>query len=394
MKLDVVIIGASTAGLYAGECLALAGKRVGIFERQKELRPARRTLIVTPLLRKILGTLPDDVVLHEISVMAVATPNRELSIPLREPDLIVERAGLIGWLRKRFERAGGTLFLGHRFEGFQPTGHDLGIRLHNSSGASIVVAHEALIGADGVHSKVAEAAGITTPDSLPIVQAEVLLPSNWDPSRVKVWFDTDETRFFFWLVPESPHKGVVGLIGDDGPKTRESLKRFLLHHNLKPEAYQAAHVALYHPKLKPWTRIGSIPVYLVGDAAGQVKVTTVGGTVSGFLGAQAAAAALLNGKPYAAHLWRTKRELNVHWLLRLLLDRLDNRGYDQLVRAMTPKVRNFLSRHDRDSMSPVAWRLPILEPRLLKVLWNSVLGKSSSRAVSTDPHRHYLPEMD
>ena len=30
MKFDVVIIGASTAGLYAGERLALAGKKVGV----------------------------------------------------------------------------------------------------------------------------------------------------------------------------------------------------------------------------------------------------------------------------------------------------------------------------------------------------------------------------
>ena len=76
MNFDVVIIGASTTGLYAGKCLARAGKKVGIFERQKELRPARRTLIVTPLLRKVLGTLPDEVVLHKIEVMAVASAAR------------------------------------------------------------------------------------------------------------------------------------------------------------------------------------------------------------------------------------------------------------------------------------------------------------------------------
>ena len=238
----------------------------------------------------------------------------------------------------------------------------------------------AVIGADGVFSSVAGAAGITAPKSVPIVQAEVALPSDWDPSVTKVWFDTDETRFFFWLVPESPHKGVVGLIGDGGEKTRESLKRFLALHNLEPEAYQAAQVALYTPRLRPWTQIGGIPVSLVGDAAGHVKVTTVGGSVSGFLGAQAAATALLNGRPYSAHLLPVKRELNIHWLLRLLLDRLDNRGYDTLVSTVTLEVRHFLSQYDRDSMDPVVWRLPILEPRLLKVLWSCLRGKSYSRS--------------
>ena len=394
MNFDVIIIGASTAGLYAGECLARAGKKVGLFERQRELRPARRTLIVTPLLRKVLGTLPDEVILHKIEVMAVATSNRELSIPLKDPDLIVERAKLIRWLSSKFETAGGELFLGHRFKGFQQRNEGLGILLKNSKGQSIAVAQEAVIGADGIRSTVAADAGIPRPDSVPIVQAEVTLPSEWDPSVAKVWFDTDETRFFFWLVPESPHKAVVGLIGDQGTGTRDCLKKFLIYHNLQPEAYQAAQVAMYSPRLKPWTRIGSTPVYLVGDAAGQVKVTTVGGTVSGFLGARAAATALSKGKSYRTRLVGINRELNLHWLLRRLLDRLDNRGYDQLVGTVTLKVRNFLSQYDRDSLNPVVWRLPILEPRLVKVLWNCLRGKPRTQTAPNRQNPVYLPEMD
>lgn len=394
MNFDVVIIGASTAGLYAGERLARAGKQVAVFERQKELNPARRTLIVTHLLRKILGSLPDDMILHEINLMAVATPNREITIPLKEPDLIVERASLINWLASKFESAGGKLFLDHRFEGFQETGDGLDILLETSRGESIVAAKEAVIGADGVFSKVARAAGIARPKSLPIVQAEVALPAGWDPSVVKVWFDTDETRFFFWLIPESSSKGVVGLVGDHGSQTRESLKTFLADHDLEPETYQAAQVALYSPRLKPWTRIGKTHVYLVGDAAGQVKVSTVGGTVSGFLGAQAAASALLNGKSYRAQCWQVKRELTVHWFLRRLLDRLDNRGYDQLASTVSLKVRNFLSRYDRDSMGPVIWRLPILEPRLFKMAWKCLRGRPSSQKLTDRQSQTYLPEMD
>jgi len=270
----------------------------------------------------------------------------------------------------------------------------LGISLQTTKGETFVVAKEAVIGADGVRSKVAEKAGISKPNSLPIVQAEVSLPSGWDPLVTKVWFDTEDTRFFFWLIPESSTKGVVGLIGDHAGKARESLRRFLAHHNLEPEAYQAARVALYSPRLKPWTRIGETPVYLAGDAAGQVKVSTVGGTVSGFLGAQAAARTVLSGRSYRAQLKGVKRELNVHWLLRFLLNRLDDRGYDQLVSTVTPRVRNLLSRYDRDSMGRVVWRLPILEPRLLKVLWNCLWVNSSSRTARSRQGRLYLPEMD
>jgi len=154
VNFDVVIIGASAAGLYAGESLARGGKKVAVFERQKELKPARRTLIVTSLLRKVLGALPEDVVLHEIDFIAVATSNREITIPLKEPDLIVERANLIRWLASRFETAGGRLFLDHRFEGFQETSDGLGIFLQTSKGESIVSVEEAVIGADGQNSSV------------------------------------------------------------------------------------------------------------------------------------------------------------------------------------------------------------------------------------------------
>ncbi len=304
----------------------------------------------------------------------------------------MERARLIHWLASKFQAAGGELILDHRFKGFQQAGDALGILLQTSKGQSIAVAKEAVIGADGIGSQVAVDAGIPKPDSVPIVQAEVTLSSEWDSSVAKVWFDTGETRFFFWLVPESPNKAVVGLIGDHGMGTRESLKKFLIHHKLEAQAYQAAQVAMYTPRLKPWTRIGRTPVYLVGDAAGQVKVTTVGGTVSGFLGARAAATALLNGESYRTRLLGVRRELNLHWLLRRLLDRLDNRGYDQLASTVTLKVRNFLSRHDRDSMAPVLWRLPILEPRSLKVLWNCLRGKPRTQTATKRQNPVYLPE--
>ena len=65
---------------------------------------------------------------------------------------------------------------------------------------------------------------------------------------------------------------------------------------------------------------------MVGDAAGQVKVTTVGGTVTGIEGANAAARAILKRTSYRHELSSLKRELDLHWFIRVMLDRLDNRG--------------------------------------------------------------------
>lgn len=115
---------------------------------------------------------------------------------------------------------------------------------------------------------------------------------------------------------------------------------------------------------------------MVRDAAGQVKVTTVGGTVTGIQGAEAAANSILNGTSYKAELRPVKRELDLHWFIRILLERLDNSGYDVLVGVVSSRLGDFLARHNRDSMTPVFWRLPFVEPRLLQVAFKCLRGKS------------------
>jgi flavin-dependent dehydrogenase len=383
LNLDVAIIGASSAGLYAAEQLARAGQRVGVFEQHVEPTSARRTLIVTPQLQRLLGYIPDAAVLHCIQVMTVATPGATLRVELQDPDLIVERGCLARLLAGRAQEASAELCYGCRFRGFEPYSEGVALHFTTDGQVSTVVAR-AVIGADGLFSDVAVAAGLKRSPAVPILQAEVRLPPGWDPAVSQVWFDVDETRFFYWLIPESVEWGVVGLVGDDWAKTWELLQCFLDRHGIQHLAYQGAPVAMHHPRLRPWGRVGSAPVLLVGDAAGQVKVTTVGGTVSGLWGAAAAVRALLRGTPYAHELRPLKRELDLHWFIRLMLDWLDNPGYDRLVGSVTPAVQQFLSRHNRDEMAGNLWKLPLRQPRLLALGLRLLLSRSSSRRLSPD----------
>ncbi|MBI4454652.1 MAG: NAD(P)/FAD-dependent oxidoreductase [Acidobacteria bacterium] len=394
MNFDVVVIGASAPGLYAAQILARAGKKVVVFERHEEINPARRTLIVTRELCKVIDEVPLPALLHRIGVMAISSPDVTARIRLRDPDPIVERSYLIQWLASRLQDSGGELRLGYRFEDFVESENGLHLRVQGPNGELLVCVKDAVIGADGVFSEVAQSAGIPRPPFVSVLQAEVSLPVGWDPDVTQVWFDSNDTRFFYWLIPESAERGVVGLVGDSGAQARELLRRFLIQHNLKPEVYQGAQVAMHHPGLKPWSKVGETPVYLVGDAAGQVKVTTVGGTVTGLMGAKAAVRAILNRTSYKAELRALKRELDVHWLIRALLDRLDNLGYDSLIGALSSSVRIFLARHNRDSMAPVFWRLPFLEPRLFRVALNSLLGRSVERGKRAKRARAAATEVD
>ncbi len=399
MRYDVAIIGASSSGLYAAEQLARAGLAVGVFERQPELEPARRTYIITPQLSRLLGYEPEPAVLHRIRIMAVATPNAFARVELGEPDVIVERSQLIHWLKARALDAGATLHFGYRFHRICPhrCGAELGFsapsrRRRAGKGASrnVRVTAGAVIGADGVTSDVASATGLGLPPRVPILQAEVRLPPDWDPEVSQVWFDVRRTRFFFWLIPESPEVGVAGLVGDTGVDTRALLREFLEHHRLEPLAYQAAQVAMHHPRLRPQGSVGDAPVLLVGDAAGQVKVTTVGGTVTGLWGAQAAARALVNGNSYVRELRPVKRELDLHWAIRLVLERMDNHGYDTVVRSVNRAVEGFLGRYNRDEMAGAIWKLPLAQPRLV---WLGLKALLPGLRRSTASRTTWVPEM-
>jgi flavin-dependent dehydrogenase len=221
---------------------------------------------------------------------------------------------------------------------------------------------DTIIGADGAFSRVATLAGIEQPPTVPLAQAEIEL-GDWDPAVTKVWFDVEKTRFFYWLIPESETRGVVGLIGEEDADVRAQLDSFLQAHGYEPLAYQSGRASLHRPLLRPWGRVGALPVYLVGDAAGQVKVTTVGGTVTGFWGARAVVDAILNGGTYSRTMRPLKRELDIHWFIRLLLERLGNPGYDRMVELINPAVVDFLASRNRDEMAGAFWKLLLLQPR-------------------------------
>jgi flavin-dependent dehydrogenase len=249
-----------------------------------------------------------------------------------------------------------------------PEGARLYFRTAEAKTAAITAA--TVVGADGIGSEVAGAAHIKQATTAPLVQAEIHLPDGWPPRLTQVWLDSTRTRYFFWLVPESDERGVVGLIGDGRARVNEVLRDFMARLGLKPLRYQAGTVALHHPKLKPWGRVGVATVLLVGDAA---EVTTVGGTVSGLLGAGAAARSILQGSSYDEELQEVRRELNLHWYIRAVLDRLDNMAYDSLVKSVTPVVAKYLGEHNRDELAPTFWRLLLFEPMLAAGLIRSLL---------------------
>jgi len=362
---QIAVVGGSAAGFFTAYLLARRGVPVQILERAENLEPAQRTLIVTHHMRNILGEAAGECVVNEVRKFELFTDGRAAYIPLKQPDLIIERATLIRSLAERARSAGAKLLLGRRFLGLQGVNGGLAIESERSSnGTREELYVSTVVGSDGASSRVARAAGWPKQQTVPLVQAIVPLPKDMSPDTVRVWFVPQDTPYFYWLIPESKDRGALGIIGEAGQETRIHLERFLEKRGLEPISFQGARIPVYKGWVPVERQIGKGKVYLVGDAAGQVKVTTVGGIVTGFRGAAGVAEAILDGGQ-GRELRSLRRELNLHLLLRKTMHHFQQPDYSRLVDLLNDSARQSLSSYTRDEALKVLWHICLNQPRLL-----------------------------
>jgi len=377
-KNNVVIVGAWTAGLFAAYLLAKERIPVQVYDGRETLGQPSRTLIVTGKLTEVLGFVPHEAVLNRVDRIELLSASRHASVGLQEPDLVIERQKLIELLVRKASEEGAEIHLGFRFLGFEDEGDGLALFLQDlAKGTVHSITTNALIGADGVLSNVAKTASRDSRERVAIVQAKVVLSEKVSSDCVKVWFDRQRTQFFYWLIPESESRAVIGLVSRNGKSAGENLEDFV--HSLKCETleFQAARVPLHDPLLKPSCAISNSKILLIGDAGGQVKATTVGGVVAGLRGARASVRAITGQVPYGKTLRPLKAELDLHSMMRVILNRFGDRDYDRLLESLDARTRNVLAVHNRDEFKGAFFRLLLTQPRLLLLAAKSLLHTRS-----------------
>jgi flavin-dependent dehydrogenase len=361
---SVAIAGGSAAGLFAASLLARRGVKVRVLERSETLEPPARTLIVTPHMRSLLGAAAERSVVNEIRRFEIFTDGRVATIPLKHPDLIIERRVLIQGLAEEARSAGASVEMGKRFHGLHAAARGLIVESERcSDGSREEIAVDAVIGSDGVASRVARAAGWAPLATAPLVQAIVPLPKDMPVDTTRVWFIPQDTPYFYWLIPESPTRGVLGVIGESGQETKRCLERFLEKKKLDAIQFQGARVPVYTRWIPVERRVGNASVYLAGDAAGQVKVSTVGGTVTGFRGALGIAESILYGA--SRELRNLRRELDLHLLLRRSMHDFQQADYSRLVDLLNDYTKQPLAEYSRDEAWKILWRVCLRQPWLI-----------------------------
>jgi len=372
---EIIVVGGSAAGLFTAASVARGGRPVRVLESKPQWEPAPRTLIVTDHFRNQMGASARESIINEIRRFELFTDGRSAQIALRKPDLIIERSRLIPALAREARQAGASLSFDTRFLAIGPNAR--GLRLEVETRGKREELHaDSVVGADGAASRVARASGWPPVETVPLVQAIVRLPKDCPPDTTRVWFVPDDTPYFYWLIPESAERGALGVIGEHGRDTKRCFERFLEKKHLEPLEWQGARIPVYRGWVPVRRQIGNGEVYLVGDAAAQVKVSTVGGIVTGFRGALGVAQAILkNGK--SQELAALRRELATHWMIRRALHHFQQDDYSRLVDMLDASTRESLGEINRDESARLLWKVVRRQPRLaLLGLRGLLIGKT------------------
>ena len=360
-KKEVVVVGGSAAGLYTASCVAQGGRAVRVIESKQTLDPAPRTLIVTDHFRQQVNGAAGASILNEIRRFELFTNGRSAVVALKKPDLIIERSRLIRALAQEAQGAGAQFDFDTRFLGLTPNGFGLHVQVDRAGQRDEIYA-QSVVGADGAASRVARASGWPPVETVPLVQALVKLPKDCPVDTTRVWFVPDDTPYFYWLIPESAERAALGVIGEQGRDTKRCFDRFLEKKGFEPLEWQGARIPVYRRWVSVQRTVGNSDVFLVGDAAAQVKVSTIGGIVTGFRGARGVADAIL--QKGRKELRALRRELETHWLVRRTLHHFQQEDYCRLVDMLNDATRQSLGEISRDESTRLLWNVVRRQPKL------------------------------
>lgn len=354
----ITIIGAGPAGNYAAYLLARKNKEVKVFEEHKDIGlPVQCTGITTNLLKDIMK-LKKDTIMNEISKARIFSPDKKfIEINLHQKDIILDRNKFDNQIADMAKQQGAKFFLSHKYIGNKKN-KNIALIKDKEKNKTKKIEFSHLIGADGPLSKVAKSNSMFNKREF------------WQGIQARVKMKNDNIIEFYpsfgtyaWVVPENKDITRVGLVS----KRYANLlfKNFLFKFKeIKQKdiiEYQAGIIPKYNPNIK--TQKNNI--YLVGDAACQVKATTGGGIIQGMIAARALSNSIINNKDYEAQ-WKKMigRDLYAHLLARNMMDKFRDKDWIKLINTINSN-KDILETHKRDNIFMMMLRLLIKNPGLL-----------------------------
>lgn len=353
--MEISIIGGGPAGCYAGYLLAKSGHKVSIFEKKSKIgEPIQCTGLLTSDFDQF--NLPmKSFLVNQFNNIEINSPNGKTAV-IKQKEYLICREKFDNYLADLAKKAGAKIFLNHSFVRKERKN----IVVKNKNG-EFGLDSDIIIAADGPLSPTAKAFGFYQEDRKNYFGIQAIVEGNFDAAAYQTFFGCNVCPdLFAWIVPESPTRARAGLAATKDAKF--FFDKFIRKHDFEIKEMQAGVIPLFNSKQK--LKKGNC--YLLGDAAGFVKATTLGGIIPGLKQAEILAGCINNGNDYEQEIKPLVRKLKLHLSLRKAFNRFSDQDWDRLISYISqPKIQEVFEKYTRDNPVPLALNSLLKEPRLL-----------------------------
>jgi geranylgeranyl reductase family protein len=363
----MTIIGAGPAGLYTAYLLAKQGKEVNVFEEHKEMGlPIQCTGITTAHLKDLIE-IKKEFLINKVNTARIYFDKNFIDFKLKQENIILDRKKFDQYLAKKAKQAGANIFLNHKFLDYKKNK----ITIKDIKNKKIKkIKTDILIGADGPLSKVSKLINKNKIDFWTALQARAKIKT--DKKIFEAHLGSIAPKFFAWVVPENNSTARVGL-ATKNPNLY--FKKFLKLKGIKQKdiiEYQGGIIPLYNPKLKIQNKQKNI--FLIGDAATQLKATTGGGIIPALSSSKILVDSIIKNKNYEMEFKKTVgKDLFASLKIRAILNKFSDKDYNYLINLFkNKKLKNIIEQYDREFPSKFIIKLLITEPRFFYFLKYSI----------------------
>jgi digeranylgeranylglycerophospholipid reductase len=339
---DVVIAGGSLSGLLAAREIAAGGLSVAVLEEDAEIgTPEHCGGLVSVAGIRNLGVVPDanTVENNKIARAKIFSPSHCFEINAEKQKVIVlDRRAFDKQIAFQAQKKGAEIRVKCSMRSFAKDRLEYVVKTSDGD-----LSCNYFVDARGVSSIISR----NREGVLQSAQYELYAP--WiDRDTIEVAFDSERyPGFFAWIIPTGQGSGKVGVAGRriNAASALQSYIDSKGKHSIVRKIYASIWVN------GPLQNFVSDRMIIVGDAAGQSKPTTAGGIYSCGMGGLLAGRAvvkvaaksnsvsrLLHTQYEKKWLSMFKSEFDKMLLARRFMERLDNKGIDDLVAAISPET--------------------------------------------------------
>lgn len=348
---DVCIIGGSLAGNYLSYLLSKSNLNILVIEEHKEVGlPFQCAGIISQKLSTLID-LPKNIVLNRVKIAKIISPSGKfIKLSGEEQPFIIDRIALDKYFFEKIkDNKNITYYFGEKFKSFQYI-NDIHQKMVLIKTNKHSIKARMLIGCDGPLSSVSKLLGLK---QSVIYATQIRIRENFYQNEAVMWFDPKWKELFGWIVPEGNNIYRIGLASSNNVSKKFKTYIEKLNLNLDNKIDQQGGIIPYG-KMKKSVFDN---ILLLGDAAGQVKATTGGGIVMLLTAAKFAAFSIIKcfknnnfSKKFLEKFYEKPclstigKELKIHFLIRLLLEQLNDDDYDNFFQIVkTTKIEQIIS---------------------------------------------------